>query len=156
MAHEALRVVCVRFGVVLSARGGALAKMLPPFRLGLGGPIGPRDRWFPWIHEHDVQGLVMHAIDPDCGVEHAQPLLDGPVNAVAPGTVRMGEFAETLGAVLRRPARIPVPVGLLRLPLGEFATSVSPGQRVCCERALASGYRFLQPALDGALRACLV
>ena len=158
-ASETLRVVCMRFGVVLSARGGALAKMLPPFRLGLGGPVGPRERWFPWIHESDALGLLMHAVHPRREADHAgykERALSGPVNAVAPGTVRMGEFASALGSALGRPARIPVPLALLRLPLGEFAELISPGQRVQCERALASGYRFAHPAIDAALRACLV
>jgi uncharacterized protein (TIGR01777 family) len=148
---ETLRVVCLRFGVVLSARGGALAKMLPPFRLGLGGPVGPSDRWFPWIHESDAVGLLVHAIQSS----NDGPPLRGPLNAVAPGAVRMGEFAVAIGAVLGRPARLPVPLGLLRIALGEFADLLSPGQRVRCKAAQASGYEFAQPTLDSALRACL-
>jgi uncharacterized protein (TIGR01777 family) len=154
-ASEMLRIVCMRFGVVLSSRGGALAKMLPPFRLGLGGPVGPRDRWFPWIHEHDAVGLLVHALQSEDNVTHGRQALRGPVNATAPATVRMGEFASTLGEVLRRPALIPVPLGLLRIPLGEFAALLSPGQRVGCERALAAGYRFAHPTLVRALRECL-
>jgi len=150
-ASEALRVVCLRFGVVLSARGGALAKMLPPFRLGLGGPVGPRDRWFPWIGERDAVGLIVHAIHS----ENCKPPLRGPLNAVAPGAVRMGEFASALGEALGRPARLPVPLGLLRIVLGELADLLSPGQRVLCEAAQASGYQFTQPTIDLALRACL-
>ncbi len=143
---EGLRVVSLRFGVVLSAQGGALAKMLPPFRIALGGPIGPRQHWFPWIHEDDARGLVHHVL------EHP---LAGPVNAVAPGAVRMGEFAQTLGRVLRRPARFPVPLALLRLGVGEFAEHLSPGQKVIPRAALDSDYAFRYPQLEEALRACL-
>jgi hypothetical protein len=155
-ASEGLRVVWLRFAVVLSADGGALAKLLPPFRLGLGGPLGPRDRWFPWIHESDAVGLILHALDPQRGnPEGSGDLLRGPVNAVAPGAVRMGEFASALGVALRRPALIPIPLGLLRLPLGELAALLSPGQRVLPRRALASGYRFAYPDIASAIRACL-
>ena len=152
----ALRVACVRFGVVLSASGGALASMLPPFRLGLGGPLGPRDRWFPWIHEADAIGLVLHALD-TCEFERAgkPQSLDGPINAVAPGAVRMGEFASALGSALGRPSFFAVPIGLLRIPLGELASLLSPGQHVSCARAIDSGYVFAQPDLAGALRECL-
>ncbi len=155
-ARDPLRVVCMRFGVVLSASGGALPKLFLPFRLGLGGPLGPSDRWFPWIHERDAVGLVLHALRGDAPdpVRDA-PVLRGPVNAVAPGVVRMGEFASALGAVLRRPAWLPVPMGLLRIPLGELADMLSPGQRVECGQAIASGYRFSYPDLDSAFRACL-
>jgi hypothetical protein len=154
-----LGVVCVRFGVVLSGRGGALARMLTPFKLGVGGPLGPKGNWFPWIHEDDAVGLlrfVLHSAFPDL-VEsdmRGNPL-DGPVNAVAPEAVRMGEFAATLGRVLRRPALIRVPVPALRLALGELADGLSPGQKVRPEKALAAGYRFQHPELEDALRACL-
>ena len=155
-ANDSLRVASVRFAVVLSGNGGALANMLPPFRLGLGGPLGPKDRWFPWIHETDAIGLVLHALDTaeiECG-EKTQPFA-GPINLSAPGTVRMGEFSKTLGRVLRRPAFFSVPLGLLKIPLGEFADLISPGQRVSAARAVASGYDFAYPDLESALRACL-
>ncbi len=172
-ASDAVRVVCLRFAVVLSAQGGALEKMLPPFRLGLGGPLGPKDRWFPWIHESDAVGLIVHALGPvdlrspdgsKSPVNSKSPdgdkpgersnLLRGPVNAVAPGAVRMGEFASALGGALRRPARLPVPLSVLRLVLGELAELLSPGQRVLADRALASGYRFSYPDIASAIRAC--
>ncbi|MBW2292604.1 MAG: TIGR01777 family oxidoreductase [Deltaproteobacteria bacterium] len=161
-ASDAVRVVCLRFAVVLSAQGGALEKMLPPFRLGLGGPLGPKDRWFPWIHERDAVGLMLHALGPSDSVGpdgdrsgEGSDLLRGPVNAVAPGAVRMGEFASALGTELRRPAVLPVPLGALRLILGELAELLSPGQRVLADRALASGYRFSYPDITSAIRACL-
>lgn len=151
-----LRAISIRFSVILSANGGALSNMLLPFRLGLGGPLGPKERWFPWIHEADATGLVLHAIDtPEYLHDGTTRTLNGPVNAVAPGVVRMGEFASTLGEVLHRPALLPVPLALLRIPLGELATLLSPGQRVSCDLAIASGYRFVHPDLADALRACL-
>jgi len=146
-ASEKTRVVCIRYGVVLSARGGALERMLPPFRLGLGGPVGPKQHWFPWIHERDAAGLIRHVLD------HAG--LSGALNGVAPGTVRMAEFASALGRLLGRPAVFPLPLGLLRLPLGEFADFLSPGQRVDSGRAVAEGFQFEFAELKAALDACL-
>lgn len=154
VASDALRVVCLRFGVVLSREGGALEKMVLPFRLGVGGPIGPRARWFPWVHEADAVGLILHALSAsDADENHTK--LSGPVNVVAPGAVRMGEFSQTVGEVLHRPALIAVPLWLLRAPLGEFAAYVSPGQRVDCGLATQSGYRYRYAELGSALKACL-
>jgi len=154
-----LRVVSMRFGVVLSSRGGALARMLMPFKLGLGAPLGPQANWFPWVHEDDAVGLLRFALHSACpdGVEWNAPgaPLCGAVNVVAPGSVRMGEFATTLGRVLKRPVFIRVPQFALRLALGELADGLSPGQKVRPEKALAAGYRFQHPELEGALRACL-
>lgn len=143
-----VRVVRLRFAVVFSREGGALASMALPFRLFAGGSIGPKSRWFPWIHEGDAVGLCLHALDQDA--------MAGPLNLVAPGAVRMGELAATLGRVLRRPALFPAPLFALRLPLGEFAEYVSPGQLVSSERARAAGYVFRFPDLEPALRDCLV
>lgn len=142
-----LRVVALRFAVVVSRRGGALENMALPFKLGVGGPIGPKARWFPWVHQRDAVGLVLHALDRED--------IAGPLNVVAPGAIRMGEFAKTLGRALRRPALIPTPLFAVRLPLGEFAEYVSPGQHVSCERALEAGYAFAFPELEDALRDCV-
>ncbi len=132
-----VRVVHLRFGLVLSAHGGALPRMLMPFRLGVGGPLGPVDRFVPWIHLEDVVGLARLALDDrDAGG------LRGPLNVVAPDAIRMGEFASTLGRVLRRPALVPVPEFALRLLLGEATEAVVPGQRVIPRAALEAGYRF--------------
>jgi len=154
-----LEVVSMRFGVVLSARGGALARMRPIFKMGLGGALGPKRNWFPWIHEDDAWGLLrfaIHSAFPDRAAPGATgSALVGPVNAVAPRAVRMGDFAATLGRVLRRPVLLRVPIPLLRLALGELANGVSPGQKVRPEKALEAGYRFQHPELEGALRACL-
>jgi uncharacterized protein len=142
-----VRTVCLRFGVILSGHGGALARMLPPFRLFVGGPLGDAQNWFPWIHEDDAAGLVVHALE--------TAALAGPVNAVAPGLVRMGEFTRTLGSVLHRPAAIPVPLPALRLLLGELAEGINPGQKVIPRAALATGYHFVHERVDSALAAAL-
>ena len=137
-----LRVVKVRFGIVLSARGGALSKMLPIFRLGLGGPLGPGRRWFPWVAESDTLGLLRFLLERE---------ISGPFNVVAPEASRMGEFARTLGRVLGRPALLPVPELALKLVLGEMGGSLTPGQHAVPTAALEAGYTFLQPTLEAAL-----
>jgi uncharacterized protein (TIGR01777 family) len=141
-----IRVVKLRFGAVLSRHGGALAQMLPIFRLGLGGPLGPARRWFPWLAEDDAVGLLRLAIEGE---------VSGPLNGVSPGPVRMGELAKTLGRVLHRPALLPVPEIALALALGEMGTSLVPGQRVRPAAALRAGYAFRQPNLEAALRSQL-
>lgn len=140
------RTVCLRFAVVLSRRGGALPRMLPAFKLMVGGPLGRAGSWFPWLAEDDAVGLILHAL--------ASPVA-GPMNAVAPGLVRMREFAHTLGRVLHRPAFFPVPEPLLRLVLGEMGASITPGQRVIPAVATDSGYRFAHQSLESALAALL-
>ncbi len=143
-----VRVVALRFGVVLSRRGGALARILPAFRLGLGGPIGPGERFFPWIHEDDAVRLVCWSLDWD----ECETAPHGPLNLVAPTAVRMREFAQELGRVLRRPAWLPLPLPLLHLALGQAAEALVPGQRVAPRHALAAGFCFrfesLRPALE--------
>lgn len=141
-----LRAIPLRFGVVLSARGGALVRMLPAFKLMVGGPLGRPDAWFPWIHEDDAAGLVLHALD--------RPI-DGPMNAVAPEAVRMRDFARAVGAATRRPSLFRVPQLALNLLLGEMGEIVNPGQRVLPRAAQATGYRFVHERLDGALAAVL-
>ena len=144
-AAEALgtRVVRLRFGTILSAKGGALSQMRPIFRAGLGGPMGPRANFVPWIHEEDAMGLVDHAL------EHVA--LSGAVNAVSPQSVRMGEFARELGRALGRPAIFPIPEFILRLVLGEMGPALFPGQRVEPRKALESGYVFQFEKLPRAL-----
>jgi uncharacterized protein (TIGR01777 family) len=151
-AREGLAIQCLRFGVILSPRGGALAKMLPPFKMGVGGPLGPSGRWFPWIHQADAVGLIKHRLE-HRSVESRSA--NGAINVVAPGAITMGDFAKALGRALNRPAVLPVPLGVLRLVLGEMAEMLSPGQRVMAERAVESGYDFRYPDLESALRAAL-
>ncbi len=143
-----IRVVRLRIGVVLTPLGGALARMLPAFRLGLGGPFGSGRQWMSWIALDDLLRAFEHAL--------AQPALRGPVNAVAPDPVRNRDFAATLGRVLGRPARLPVPAFALRVLLGAMADeAVLGGQRVLPARLEAVGFAFRFPALEDALRHAL-
>jgi uncharacterized protein (TIGR01777 family) len=143
-AHHGIRVVSLRNGLVLAGNGGALAPMLPPFRLGLGGPLGDGRAWWSWIALDDVVGLILHAI--------ARPDLAGAVNAVAPEPVRNADFTRALSACLRRPAWFPVPAFALRLVLGEMADeAVLASLRVLPARARASGFVPAFPDLEQAL-----
>jgi uncharacterized protein (TIGR01777 family) len=147
-AAAGVRVVKLRFGIVLSTRGGALERMLPPFRLGVGGPFGNGRQFMSWITLDDVVGVVRHALDTES--------LEGPVNAVAPNPVTNREFVRTLGRVLRRPAIMPLPAPALRLALGEFADeSLLASARAFPARLMESGYRFRDPTLEPALRGLL-
>ncbi|MGH7701577.1 MAG: TIGR01777 family oxidoreductase [Gemmatimonadales bacterium] len=140
-----IRVVHLRLGMVLSRAGGALAQMLPPFRLGLGGPLGNGRQWMSWVALDDAIGALLHAL--------ATETLTGPVNAVAPEPVTNADFTRTLGRVLHRPTLFRVPASVLRLTLGEMADALLLScTRVLPHRLLESGYRFHQPSLEGALR----
>ncbi len=136
-----LRVSLVRTGVVLGLDGGALAKLLPIFRLGLGGIVGSGKQWFSWIHIEDQIAIYLAAID---GAE-------GILNATAPTPVTNAEFTAALGAALHRPAILPVPAFALHALLGEGASVVLEGQRVLPTRTLAGGYRFRHPQIAEAL-----
>jgi NAD dependent epimerase/dehydratase family enzyme len=136
--------VLLRIGVVLGRNGGALERMLPVFKWGLGGPLGSGNQWFSWIHIADVVGLILWAL--------ASGQVRGPVNAVAPNPVRMKDFASTLGKVLNRPAFLPAPSFALNLVLGESAQVILDGQRVLPKAALQQGYTFRFPELEAALR----
>ncbi len=139
------RLAILRTGIVLDAREGALAKMLLPFRLGVGGPMGTGRQYMSWIHRDDWIALVRWLID--------TPGLAGPFNATAPAPATNAEFARTLGQVLRRPAFAPAPGFVLRLALGEMAGPLLlDSQRVVPARALEAGFVFRYPALEAALR----
>ena len=138
-----LRVCRIRTGVVLHASGGALAKMLPPFRLGLGGRLGDGRQWMSWIARSDIVGLIRWLIK----TESAQ----GVYNATAPTPVTNADFTRALGAALHRPALLPAPAFALRLMLGEMADLLLTGQRVLPLRAQAQGFRFRYSELSGAL-----
>jgi uncharacterized protein len=142
-----LRVVRLRIGVVLDPRGGALARMLPPFRLGVGGPVAGGRQYISWIHHKDLLKLMLAAIDDQRWV--------GALNATAPQPVRNAEFSHALGRVLRRPSLLPVPGPALRLIYGEMASLLTTGARALPAKALVLGYRFQYPELDGALRSLL-
>ena len=140
-----IRVVHPRFGVVLSPDGGALARLLLPFRLGLGGRLGSGSQWMSWISIDDTIGAIEQAL--------SNPGLNGPVNVTAPEPVTNREFTRTLGRVLSRPTLFSVPAAALRLALGEMAQStVLASARVLPTKLVEVGYRFTQPSLEAALR----
>ena len=144
-ARKGIRVISLRIGVVLSPRGGALSRMLPPFRAGLGGVIGNGRQYVSWIALDDLVGVVLHAL--------RSGELCGPVNAVAPVPVTNREFTEALGKVLSRPTLLPVPAFALRLALGEMADALLlASARVAPRRLEETGYRFRFPELPAALR----
>lgn len=142
-----VRVVCVRTGVVLHKDGGALEKMLPPFRLGVGGPVAGGRQYISWIHRDDLVGMIATAV----GDER----WSGPVNATAPTPVSNGDFSRALGRALKRPAFLPVPAVALQLLYGEMAEIVTEGARVVPAKALVLGYEFAHPALEEALSSAL-
>ena len=143
------RVVSLRFGVVLSPQGGALQKMLPPFRFGLGGRMGSGKQWFSWISIDDAIAAILFALN--------QERVRRPVNLVAPAPVTNGDFARTLGRVLHRPAVLPVPAVIPRLVFGNEMTAetFSASQRVIPAKLASAGYNFRHPELEGALRSLL-
>lgn len=138
-----VRVAFVRVGVVLDKEGGALAKLLTPFRLFAGGPVGSGRQWMSWIHHDDLIDLFLFAAD------HAQAR--GALNGTAPNPVTNRDFSKALGRVLHRPSFVWTPRLALRVVLGEVADVVATGQRVLPKRALELGYSFQYPTLDAAL-----
>jgi uncharacterized protein (TIGR01777 family) len=149
VAAEALgvRVVRVRTGVVLDKDGGALAKMLPFFRLGVGGPVAGGGQWMPWIHRDDLVALYLRALD--------DAAWTGAVNGTAPEPVTNKDFSRALGRALHRPAFAPVPGFAVRVLYGEMADIVVNGQRAVPKRTQALGFSFRHPQLDEALRDAL-
>ena len=143
--RRGIRVVNLRTGIVLSAAGGVLQRMLLPFRMGLGGIIGSGQQYVSWIALDDLIGVIVHALTCDT--------LAGPVNAVAPHPVTNLEFTKTLGRVVRRPTVFRVPAWVARLTFGEMADALLlASARVQPARLVASGYVFSYPELEGALR----
>ena len=142
-----LRVALPRTGVVLASGGGALAKMLPPFRLGIGGPVAGGRQYVPWIQLDDVVGGLLLCLDDERAV--------GPINLTSPNPVTNAELSRALGRVLDRPAVLPIPGFALRSLYGEMASTVLTGQRVLPARLLELGYRFKYPDVEPALRQAL-
>jgi uncharacterized protein (TIGR01777 family) len=143
--QKGIRVVNLRFGMILSAQGGALAKMLLPFKWGVGGMIGSGAQVMSWIALDDILGIIAFALNGEG--------LRGPINAVAPKAVTNKEFTKTLGRVLHRPTILPLPAFAARLAFGEMANALLlSSARVEPARLLAAGYPFQWPDLDGALR----
>lgn len=144
VAERGVRLCYMRIGVVLGEGGGALERMLTPFKLGVGGPIGSGNQWLSWIHLDDVVGAAAFLLQRDD--------LSGAFNFTAPNPVTMREFAQTLGRVLLRPAVLPTPAFALRLILGEAAEFLLQGSRALPKRLQAAGYEFRFPTLEAALR----
>jgi uncharacterized protein (TIGR01777 family) len=140
-----VRVVLLRTAMVLSPAGGALAKMLPFFRLGVGGPVAGGRQYVPWIHLDDAVGIILFCLDTATAA--------GPINVTVPEPVTNRDFSRTLGRVLRRPAFWPVPALAVKALYGEMATIVTTGQRALPGRLTELGYSFRYPELEGALRA---
>ncbi|UCC43351.1 MAG: DUF1731 domain-containing protein, partial [Candidatus Zixiibacteriota bacterium] len=142
-----VRLVNLRTGVVLDPDGGALARMLPIFRRGLGGRLGNGRQYMSWISRPDLVRIIRFCIDHDS--------ISGPVNAVAPNPVTNAEFSRVLGQVLGRPAVMPVPRLALRLSMGEMAKEILASTRALPEKLLADDFAFNHPDLEAALRALL-
>lgn len=142
-----MRVVCVRTGIVLAPGGGALARMLTPFRLGVGGRLGSGRQWMPWVHLEDEVGLLLHAM--------RDSRLHGAMNAVGPRPVTNAEFTRALGHALHRPAFLPVPKTALRVAFGELGELLTASQRVLPREAERTGYTFAHVGLADALAAVL-
>jgi uncharacterized protein (TIGR01777 family) len=139
-----VRVALTRTGVVLADSGGALEKMLPPFKLGVGGPVAGGRQYMPWIHTDDVVGALVFCLD--------NATADGPLNLAAPEPVTNAELSKTLGRVLHRPAFVPVPALALNLLYGDMAQIVTTGVRAVPSRLQELGYAFREPGLERALR----
>ena len=139
------RLVIFRIGIVLEAEGGALGKMLPIFKIGLGGPIGDGNQWMSWIHRSDLCGLIIKAL--------VDKRFSGVYNAVAPEPVLMKYFSKTLGRCLKRPDLLPVPGTILKLLLGDGAKLVLEGQKVISIKLQEKIYKFKYPLLEKAIYA---
>jgi uncharacterized protein (TIGR01777 family) len=142
-----VRVVIVRFGVVLGPGGGALQKMVPAFKAFAGGHLGSGRQWMSWVHVEDVAGIIKYSIE--------NKSVEGPYNVCAPNPVTNREFSSALGRVLGRPSLIPVPGFALRAALGEFGEVLLTGQKVMPEKILKAGYNFKYTEIDNALRSIL-
>ena len=145
-ASRRTRVACIRTGLVLEQDGGALPQMLPPFKFGAGGPVGPGRQYWPWIHRVDWTDLVRWTVRTDTAT--------GPLTAAAPEPVTNAEFARALGRALHRPSFLPAPAFALRLLLGEMADALLlSGQRAVPAKAERQGFSFRYTRLDDALAA---
>jgi uncharacterized protein (TIGR01777 family) len=142
-----IRVAMLRTGMVLDPEGGALSRLILPFRFFVGGPLGTGRQWLPWIHHDDMVGAILHII--------ASPGLSGPINITSPHAVRMKEFCRVLGRVMRRPSWAPVPEFILKAVLGEMSGIVLTGQQAVPSKLVASRYRHRFAGLEEALKEIL-
>ena len=137
-----IRLVKLRTGMVLGPNGGALAKLLPPFKAGMGGKLGHGDQWMSWIHLDDLVGIVQHALANQTS---------GPVNGTSPNPVTNADFTKALGHAISRPALVPMPAFTLKFMFGEMSEVMLASQRVLPKAAEAAGYSFRYPAIESAL-----
>jgi uncharacterized protein (TIGR01777 family) len=144
-AAKGARVAIMRFGVVLGKNGGAMAKLIPAYKMFVGGPLGDGKQWFPWLHLDDLLAALVYVL------EHAQ--ISGPLNFCAPKPVRNRELAQALGEVLKRPAFLPAPAFMIRLAMGEFGDVFLGSQRTVPDKLLHHGFSFRYPEIKGAIQA---
>jgi uncharacterized protein (TIGR01777 family) len=143
-ADDHLRVVVMRFGVILGKGGGAMAKMIPAFKFLVGGSMGSGKQWFPWMHLADLTAAVQFILEND--------QVTGPVNFCAPNPIRYRDLAKTLARALKRPAVMPAPAFLIRLVMGEFGGVFLASQRTVPQKLLSHGFSFQYPRIDDAIR----
>jgi uncharacterized protein (TIGR01777 family) len=139
------RVAIMRFGVILGKNGGAMSKLIPAFKMFVGGPLGDGQQWFPWLHLDDLMAAILFLL------EHQE--VSGPLNFCAPNPVRNRELAQTLGKVLSRPAFMPAPAFMIRLAMGEFGDVFLGSQRTVPDKLLTYGFSFQYPEIKGAIEA---
>ena len=144
-AIKGVRVAVMRFGVVLGKNGGALAKMIPAFKMFVGGSLGSGNQWFPWMHLEDLMAAILFILE--------RQDVSGPFNFCAPNPVQYRDLAKTLGKVLGRPSFMPAPAFMIRLAMGEFGEVFLSSQRMLPDRLLKSGFSFQYPDLRGAIQA---
>ena len=144
-AEKGARIAVMRFGVVLGKDGGAMAKMIPAFKMFVGGSLGSGNQWFPWIHLEDLMAAILFIL------EHRD--VSGPLNFCAPNPVRYRELAKTLGEALGRPSFMPLPAFLIRIAMGEFGDIFLGSQRTIPDRLLKYGFSFQHPDIKGAIQA---
>jgi uncharacterized protein (TIGR01777 family) len=142
---KGVRVAIMRFGVILGKNGGAMSKLIPPFKMFVGGPLGDGNQWFPWLHLEDLMAAVEFVLD------HQQ--VSGPLNFCGPNPVRNRELAQALGDALGRPSFMPAPAFMIRLFTGEFGDVFLGSQRTLPDRLLNHGFSFKYPEIKGAIRA---
>lgn len=142
---KGVRVAVMRFGVILGRDGGAMAKLVPAFKMFVGGPLGSGNQWFPWLHLDDLMAAIVFVL------EHQEA--SGPLNFCAPNPVRNRELAQALGKVLGRPSFMPAPAFMIRLAMGEFGDVFLGSQRTVPDRLLSHGFAFQYPEIEEAIRA---
>ena len=142
---KGVRVALMRFGVILGKNGGAMSKLIPPFKMFVGGPLGDGNQWFPWLHLDDLMSAVEFVLD------HQE--VSGPLNFCGPNPVRNRELAQALGEVLGRPSFMPAPAFMIRLAAGEFGDVFLGSQRTLPDKLLNHGFSFKYPEIRGAIRA---